>query len=235
MSEIPPSALLTSDALGPNMLGGPQWGIFDQSGKPLILADSVYDVDYQRDYRISDYPQEQGAFMSYNKVKVSFDAEVGFLTSQTRFQVLNMIEALAASLNLVAVITPETSYPSANIVGYRLRRASREGMTLVLIIVKLKEVRIVALAATLSGQIAGSPAGSGLAQRSDANASAITQSTNAASPTSSGQTQAEIPSQPPIQSGTNFATTLSGGGGAVGFGDPAPIAPINPSLPALPA
>ena len=159
-------SLLTADAIGPGMLGGPQWGIFDQTGAPYIVADSTADLGYARDYLISDAPQTQGAFMSYNKVQVPFDAKVGFLTNQTRFELLNTLEPLVASLQLVSVVSPEVSYPSANLVHYDLKRTAIKGKTLILVIVWAREVRIIA----------------GMQPQA-------TQSTNAATPTQSGQVQ----------------------------------------------
>ena len=52
------------DAIGLGVFSGPQWGIFAQSGAPVLVANSVFGIEYARDYRISDYPQEQGAFES---------------------------------------------------------------------------------------------------------------------------------------------------------------------------
>lgn len=148
------------------MLGGPQWGIFNQTGEPYIVAESTADLSYARDYLISDAPQTQGAFMSYNKVQVPFDAKVGFLTNQTRFQLLPMLDALVASLQLVSVVSPEVTYPSANLIHYDLRRTATKGKTLILVVVWAREVRII----------------SGVSPTS-------TQSTNAATPTQSGQVQ----------------------------------------------
>src|SRR5579875_727912 len=69
--------LLTADAsevlqaLG--VLPGPQWGIFDQTGQPVIVGDSVVGVDYRKEYRAADYPVEGGSFANYNKVELPFD------------------------------------------------------------------------------------------------------------------------------------------------------------------
>lgn len=158
--------LLTADLIGPGTFGGPQWGIFYPDGSPVIVADSFYDLDYDRRYKISDYPQEQGAFMSYNKVKTPFDSQVGFLSNQTRFELLSVLEPIVASLDLVAVVTPEMAYPSANLTGYRFRRATQNGVTLVLIIVSVREVRIVTTSPVSSAQStnAAVPAQSGAVQ-----------------------------------------------------------------------
>jgi hypothetical protein len=145
--------LLTADQLSPGALFGvPQWGIFGQGGSPLLAVDSVASVDYARDYRISDYPQEQGAFESYNKVQVPFQAKVGFLIAESRVAFLNGIEAAVKSLDLVTVATPEFSYASANLTHYGYRRELRGSVTMIRVEVWCEEVRIVGQAIPFNTQ-----------------------------------------------------------------------------------
>src|SRR6185503_11295777 len=113
------------------------WGLFTEDGSPLfpgfsavpfvnslaagtgIANTSVGDVGYRREYRISTAPQEQGAFLSYNKVQMPFDARVTYLVSglsAIRTAFLQQLEAAAASLDLYSVVMPEFIYPSANII-----------------------------------------------------------------------------------------------------------------------
>lgn len=159
--------LLTEDSPSTAAFGPQQWGIFTQDGAPVIVHDSVASVEYARDYRISDYPQEKGAFQSYNKVKVPFQAKVGFLISETRRDCLQALEKVVESLDLVTVVTPELSYPSANTIHYGFQRTLRSGVTLIRVDVWCQEVRII-----------GAPV------------PGVTQSTNGATPTESGQVQA---------------------------------------------
>lgn len=183
MSAIPPLALLGADLpLIGSVFGPPQWGIFDQGGNPIIAVgdasmvavDAVGGVDYSRDYRISTYPQEQGAFASYNKVQVPFRAVLTFFISTTRFEFLSSVEQAVATLDLYVVATPEWSYPNANLTHYSYRRDSRNGVTLIRVDVWAEEVRVVSVSPGAQGQI------------NQGN----TQSTNAASPFSSGIVQA---------------------------------------------
>lgn len=189
---VPPSlALATAD--GPGILslfGQEQWGIFDASGNPVLTVDAVASVEYARDYRISDYPQEQGAFESYNKVQVPFQAKVGFLLNQSRVAFLNEIEAQLATLSLVSVVTPEVSYPSANLTHYGYRRVARNGVTMVLVEVWCEEVRVTASTDLTGG---GGTAGG-----------ATTQSVNGATALQGGTVQA----QPTTTTPTNLVTGL---------------------------
>lgn len=197
---MPP--LLTSDAPGlGSVFGAPQWGIFNQSGSPILTVDSVNDVEYTRDYQISDYPQEQGAFQSYNKVQQPFRAKVGFLINQSRFAFLNAVEAAVASLNLVSIITPEISYPSANLTHYGYRRTSRAGVTLILVEVWCEEIRI-----------AGPPQLGTAQTTSNTPPPGPPQTTNGATPTQSGQVQGDPATQTTVSGGassTGTATTIT--------------------------
>jgi hypothetical protein len=136
-------ALLTADSptLG-SVFGPPMWGIFDAYGNPVLVADSVAAVEYQRDYDISKAQQEQGAFMSYNKVQNPFTAKVTLLSNRTRAYLLNVLEAAVASLQFVSIYTPEVAYPSANLTRYGLRRTVRNGVTLIQVDVWAEEVRV---------------------------------------------------------------------------------------------
>lgn len=124
----------------------PQWGLYNPDGSPALVASSFATLDYAHPYRISDYQQEQGAFASYNKVQQPFSAKIGFLVggdAAFRSAFLNQAEQVCASLNLVTVITPEISYPSANPVNPTYRRTSRNGVTLLLVQIELEEVRVI--------------------------------------------------------------------------------------------
>lgn len=141
MSEVP--TLLTADSPTLGSAFGPQmWGIYGQNGQPVLVSESVAAVEYTREYDISNYPQERGAFESYNKVQVPFQAKVTLLSNQTRVQLLNTLEPVVYSLSLVSVVTPEITYPSANLTRYSLRRTSQSGVTLIAVDIWCEEVRV---------------------------------------------------------------------------------------------
>ena len=81
-------------------------------------------------------------FESYNKVQVPFSAKLEFLIASTREEFLQSVETAVASLSLVTVVTPEISYPSANLVHYGYRRESRSGVSLIRVSVWCQEIRI---------------------------------------------------------------------------------------------
>ena len=129
--------------------GVPQWGIFDKSGNPVLTGDCVAELGYRRDYQISDYPVEDGGFASYNKVQRPAQFTVAFMVggaNSDRATFLNKAEAIAASLTLYSVATPEVAYPSVNVTGITYRRTSSHGATLMCVELSCEEVRVMAAA-----------------------------------------------------------------------------------------
>jgi hypothetical protein len=145
-----------------------QWGLFSQDGLgPDITGDSVMAVDYRNERRISNFPQEQGAFASYNKVKEPLDVRVTFTFGGfTNFGVLGALGALGSgsgdaarqsflldcaqasdSLGLYSVVTREVSYGNMNVTHVDYRRTAKNGATLLTVDVWCQEVRLVGTAA----------------------------------------------------------------------------------------
>lgn len=149
---------------------GPQWGIFDQAGAPVLLGDSVVALDFRQDYRVSDYPIEEGGFASYNKVQQPFDIRVSFAVSGQQSLISSLLSGGALgslisgispnisarsgfltdlnmalkSLYLFSVVTPEMTYDSVNLTHCDYRRESRRGVTLLVIDVWCQEIRVAA-------------------------------------------------------------------------------------------
>lgn len=140
-------------------LGG-QWGIFDSTGATPVLTGAVLGLDYSRDFRISDAPLEQGAFTSYNKVRLPFTARVLIAcdgSDGTLSDFLKTLDMLVESIDLYAVVTPEITYQSVNVVHYDYRRESSRGVSKIDADIFLQEVRVTATqqytsTATASGQ-----------------------------------------------------------------------------------
>lgn len=131
-----PLANVVSDALSGNNiitqelaeLGilPPQWGIFESSSSsPVIIADSVLAFEFKKDWVVADYPLEEGAFESYDKVETPFDARFTFFSGGSlanRQQLIDSIESIAGDMNLYDIVTPEKTYPNCNIQHYDYRR-----------------------------------------------------------------------------------------------------------------
>lgn len=121
-----------------------QWGIFDATGRLIAEADSFAGLDYQNSSRLLDYPVEQGGFASFNKVANPFNARVRLVcggSTQRRAAFIDAIEAAAQSLELFDILTPEVTYLSANIEGWDYRRQAREGATIIIADLRIREIR----------------------------------------------------------------------------------------------
>ena len=128
-----------------------QWGIFSmKTGRPVAMADSVVSLDYRNAARISDYPVEQGAFASYNKVDNPYDIKVRMTcggSQARRGEFIAAIEAASRSLELYLVLTPERSFSNANIEAWDCRREAANGAGIIIADLHMREVRQTATAA----------------------------------------------------------------------------------------
>lgn len=147
--------LLVADAL--TILGGfgqAQWGLFKNS-VPVIVSDNVVSFDFKREWTVSDYPLEQGAFESYDKVAVPFDVRLRFSmggSDADRQAFLDSIDAAANTLDLFDAVMPEKVYPSVNVTHYDYRRTATNGLGLLVVDAWCIQVRVTAQAAFTSAQ-----------------------------------------------------------------------------------
>lgn len=155
-------ALAVADALLIyNKFQAPSWGIFETVSvvtPPLlpenvyqlaIIPDSILSVDYDREWAIASYPQERGAFQNYNKIQLPFENRVqitkgGTITEKQLF--INTLEAMAASLNLFDIVTPEQTFFNVNIYKISLSRYADSGASLLTYDVSFQEIRTSAVA-----------------------------------------------------------------------------------------
>jgi hypothetical protein len=114
------AVLLVADAISIAPTSVSQWGIF-LDGEAVVVADNVTAFSFKKSSRISKYPQEQGAFASYNKVAVPFEPKIKFSTGgsiEDKANFIASVDAISGDLNLYTVVTPEVSYASCNVVDY---------------------------------------------------------------------------------------------------------------------
>jgi hypothetical protein len=142
-------SLLSSDATNiTNAIFGnaTQWAIL-LNNKPIIVPDSVISIEYRQDWNIADFPMEEGAFQSYNKVDTPFDIRLRVVkggSNSDRQQFLSDIADAADSLFLLTILTPEVSYPSMNISHYEYRRTADNGLTLLAVDIRFVQIRVTA-------------------------------------------------------------------------------------------
>lgn len=144
---------------------GPEWGVYDKTGKMVIVPDSVIAFDYSGEQRISKYPVEFGSFASYNKIALPYDIRVimtcsGSQASQlsnltnavsgkgamTRDVFLATLELMKETTELYDFVTPDFTYQNVNLVRFDYRRTSTQGVTLLTVDAQFEEVRQTAVA-----------------------------------------------------------------------------------------
>ena len=137
--------LLTADILTDFSASfGPEWGVY-LNGAPIILFDTFLSIDYRQTWNLSDYPVERGGFESYNKVYTPFETRVSFATGGSeahKAAMLASVAAIAGTLLLYDVVTPEVIYQSVNVKHYDYRRTATNGLGLLRIELWLEEVRV---------------------------------------------------------------------------------------------
>jgi hypothetical protein len=142
------AAALVADAAGVlSLFSSPQWGVFDLNGSPVIVPDSIFGFEFRREFRLSNFPVEQGGFGTYNKVALPFEPRVTMTSNGEnvdRATFLAQVDAACSSLNLYSVVTPEVTYPSVNLTHYDYRRQAQDGATLLTVDLWFEEVRITA-------------------------------------------------------------------------------------------
>lgn len=136
-------------ALTALVFGVPRWGLYDQDGQPVVQFDTFLGIRFRDGSRISSFPVEQGTFSSFNKVDTPYDAALQFAHSgdmASRAALLDKLKELKSSVGLFSVVTPEKSYPFANVVAYAYERSPRTGPSQLIVELYVEEVRQTAVA-----------------------------------------------------------------------------------------
>jgi hypothetical protein len=192
----PDPALATADGVSvAQRAAGQRWGIYNAIGTLAIQPDSIFAFDFKQEYRISDYPVEQGGLQSYNKVITPYDATVIMTKggpASSRREFLDQLALIVSLLDLYDVVTPDKIYEDVNVVRYDYQRTAQNGVSLIKAFVYLRQV--ISAPATATGQTASSPTSSSASPVTDP------QSPSAADPVSVGTVQPQAPTTAQTQS-----------------------------------
>ena len=115
---------------------------------PVTTA-SFVDFEYKQDWPISDYPVEGGGFQSYDKVQLPFDLKVRLAGGGSAAEIqlfLNAIDAMANSIGLFSVVTPEGAFNSLNVSHYDFKRTAQNGVSLIVVDVWFTQIRVTSTA-----------------------------------------------------------------------------------------
>lgn len=120
------------------------WGVYAPNGRPIANYDSFIGMDYRNDSRLSDYPIEQGAFATYNKVANPYTVQVtlacgGDINRRAEFQAA--LRSAQASLTLYTVVAEDGTFENCNLMSIDWGRTQQNGATIINAFCEFREVR----------------------------------------------------------------------------------------------
>jgi hypothetical protein len=134
----------------PTIYSSAGWGIFDaETLLPAINYDTFISFKIDDNSTVSDFPVEDGAFATYNKVSKAFMSHVKIAVSDTptrRAAFLGALRTARTSVSLMNLVTRDGVYLNATLESYAYARERRGGMSLITAELVFKEVRTVSRA-----------------------------------------------------------------------------------------
>jgi hypothetical protein len=118
-------------------------------GLSFPIFASFIDFEFKQDWPIADYQVEQGGFQSYDKVQLPFDIPIRIAsggTASERQQFIDACDAIANSLSLFDIVTPEGAYSSCSVTHMEFRRTAENGVSLIVVELFFKEIRVTSTA-----------------------------------------------------------------------------------------
>lgn len=124
---------------------GNRWGVFNQFGIPILLADTFESLQYTNTSQVAQAPVENGSFASYNKVQNPYKASViltkGVGGPTQRGIFIAQLEMLQRSTLLFHIVTPDFVHINANIIGFDYARNPQDGARIIVAKLHFEEVR----------------------------------------------------------------------------------------------
>ena len=121
------------------------WAIYASgSSSTVIDPDSFVDFEIIGEARASDYPVEQGAFASYNKVQVPREIRIKLACSNDnmrRGDFLQQLEVMKQAVDVYDISTPDLLYESFTLTRYDYTRKATNGVSMIVAELGLEEVR----------------------------------------------------------------------------------------------
>lgn len=135
---------LTQDSITVTAAAKNQWGVYTKAGAKAVEPDSISAIGYDAEYRVADYPIEEGGFETYDKVALPFQNRVVMTkggTLEQRRAFLRSIDEIRSDLELYNVVTPEWTFLDVNVVRIGIDRNRENGAGLITVELQLQEVR----------------------------------------------------------------------------------------------
>ena len=165
----------------------PVWDIVDGNGVSLVKFDSMVNLSYNHEHKITDAPVELGQFASFNRVNTPAETKIKLTKSGSdaeRYAFLTTLANAAGSTTLYTILMREGNVGmSYNLTTVSFVRSAESGISLISAILTFRQVMVtsVAYSTTQNAQnpASASPASSGNAQVSTPPTSLLQQGANA--------------------------------------------------------
>jgi hypothetical protein len=154
----------------------PKWFIFDTTTGQQILpisnvssiiqsnvqAVSFHSCEVTNQYNVSNYPIEQGAFSSYNKIRTPQNISLTLVqggSESVKQALLSTVDDMANSngLDSYLLITPFGVYPNLSVERYDFKRETKGGQGLLMVNIHFVEIMV----ATVTVGTSPAPASAG--------------------------------------------------------------------------
>ena len=122
----------------------PVWTLQNEGGGTAVDFDVFLGIDFAGDNQVAHEPIEQGGFASYNKQNTPKEITVELACTKMYFSqqpVLENIDKLAAGVQKLSLVTPSSEYKDLNLESYTYRRTDDAGAGMLVVELKLVEIR----------------------------------------------------------------------------------------------
>jgi len=119
------------------------WGLYDSKGL-VVACDSIVSFDFRGESKIAEIPLQAGGFAAYNKVQLPNAPTIRMTkggTDAARNTLLTAIELARQTTDLYSIVTPDKTYFNVSVESYDYRRTAQDGVSLLIVDVRLKEIR----------------------------------------------------------------------------------------------
>ena len=122
----------------------PVWTLQNEGGGTAVDFDVFLGIDFSGDNQVAHEPIEQGGFVSYNKQNTPKEITVELACTKMYFSqqpVLENIDKLASGVQKLSLVTPSSEYKDLNLESYSYRRTDDAGAGMLVVELKLVEIR----------------------------------------------------------------------------------------------
>lgn len=122
----------------------PVWTLQNEGGGTAVDFDVFLGIDFSGDNQVAHEPIEQGGFASYNKQNTPKEISVELACTKMYFNqqpVLETLDKLASGVQKLSLVTPSSEYKNLNLESYSYRRTEDAGAGMLVVELKLIEVR----------------------------------------------------------------------------------------------